>query len=596
MHIIGTSGHVDHGKTALIEALTGINTDRLPEEKKRGMTIDLGFAHFEGDGGEAVGVVDVPGHERFIRNMVAGAWSLSCAVLVVAGNEGWMQQTEDHARVLEAMGTGRIICALTKLDIIERASLDAVIQDLGRNLFRLFGKEIEILPVSSYTGEGIETLRRRILEILKTIPPRVEGRSGYIHIDRAFTVKGSGTVITGSLSGGEISAGDELTILPGGRKTKIRGIQSYHSSVVTAAPVSRVACNLQGIGKEEISRGFIAARDPDDFKIAGEFIVLWESMDGMTIRNHRELEIACGTGHYTGIIHFLRAEGFARIVLNKSVPVNWLGPCLFIQQGGSRILGKGRFIWAGATDRHFRIHLSSVLERYKIGEAIREEAVLRFLLQDWFAFSTEAENKSLEEFCSSEGIGFRTIGSTIVEEQRFRKEEKTLKDLYARPGGLSRAEVLHSRDIPAEVKEFLIQEGLRKNEVLLQGNILISPEQLEERSKLSPLGKKILKLLSRKKNSGLQLKEISDPGARTELRNLALAGKVVPLEDDIYFSAGYFSRLTTILLEGLEPGSTFTIPEAKEKTGLSRRYIIPVLNKMEDMGMVRRQDARRVVC
>ncbi len=596
MHIIGTSGHVDHGKTALIKALTGINADRLPEEKKRGMTIDLGFAHFEGDGREPVGVIDVPGHERFIRNMVAGAWSLSCAVLVVAGNEGWMQQTEDHARVLEAMGIDRIVCALTKIDITEKNSLASAAGEIRQNLFRIFGKEIEILPVSSLTGEGIEALRRKILDILKTIPPKREERSGYIHIDRAFTVKGSGTIITGSLSGGDISEGEELTILPGGQKTRVRGIQSYHSAVSTAQPVSRVACNLHGIKKEAISRGFIAARNPDDFKIAREFIVQWGEMDGMAIRNHRELEIACGTGHYTGIIHFLRTEGFARIVLKEDVPVNWLAPCLFIQQGGSLILGKGRFIWPGVTDRHFRIRLSSLLKRYAIGETVRKEAVLRFLLQQWFQTTAGGEKSCIEEFCSAEGIEVRIIGSTIIEEERFQKEAESLKDLYTRPGGLSRAEVLHSRDIPVEVKEFLIEEGLEKGEVLLQGNILIPPEQLEERSNLSPLGRKILKMLSQKKNSGLQLKEIRDPGAKTELRTLVLTGKVISLEDEIYFSSGYFSRLTTVLLEGLEPGSSFTIPEAKERTGLSRRYIIPVLNKMEELGMVKRRDNTRVVC
>ena len=205
-HIIGTSGHVDHGKTALIKALTGINADRLPEEKKRGMTIDLGFAHFQGEEGETVGVIDVPGHERFIRNMVAGAWSLSCAVLVVAGNEGWMQQTEDHARVLEAMGIENIICALTKIDIMEGKNLEPMSHEIRLNLSRIFEKKIEVVPLSSHTGEGIETLRRRILDILKNIPQKGSG-SAYIHIDRAFTVKGSGTVITGSLSGGEICEG-----------------------------------------------------------------------------------------------------------------------------------------------------------------------------------------------------------------------------------------------------------------------------------------------------------------------------------------------------------------------------------------------------
>ena len=186
MHIIGTSGHVDHGKTALIQALTGINADRLPEEKKRGMTIDLGFAHFEGTGGETVGVIDVPGHERFIRNMVAGAWSLSCAVLVVAANEGWMQQTEDHARVLEAMGTERLICGLTKSDLVEKSTLPSVMEEVRTNLYRVFQKEITIIPVSSLTGEGIEDLKSEILTILQTIPQKEEQALGLYSYGQGF--------------------------------------------------------------------------------------------------------------------------------------------------------------------------------------------------------------------------------------------------------------------------------------------------------------------------------------------------------------------------------------------------------------------------
>src|SRR5690554_1108338 len=165
-HIIGTSGHVDHGKTALIEALTGMNADRLPEEKQRGMTIDLGFAHFLDEQGRPVGVIDVPGHERFIRNMVSGAWSLSVAVLVIAGTEGWMQQSEDHARVLEAMGIPHIVCAITKTDLIDADTLDLATEMAKEELERIFNRAIPVMGVSSVTHEGIEDLKTKILSLL----------------------------------------------------------------------------------------------------------------------------------------------------------------------------------------------------------------------------------------------------------------------------------------------------------------------------------------------------------------------------------------------------------------------------------------------
>ena len=598
MHIIGTAGHVDHGKTALIQALTGINADRLPEEKKRGMTIDLGFAHFETPEGEAVGVIDVPGHERFIRNMVAGAWSLSCAVLVVAGNEGWMQQTEDHARVLEAMGIGEIVCALTKVDTIDDEFRELVSELVQENLTRIFRKEISIIPVSSLTGEGIDTLRAKIVELLRGMPEVKKQDSAFFHVDRVFTIKGAGTVVTGSLAGGELSEGEEISILPAGLKAKIRGIQSYYSSLKTAYPVSRVACNLQGIKKEEVSRGCVAARDPADFSCEREFIIQWEALDESrrAIRNHMELEIASGTGHYIGTIHFLKTEGFARIVLNEKIPVGSFNPCLFIQQGGYHILGKGRFIWAGETDRHFRIRLAEILKDYPVPEAISDEAVLRFMLKGWFTYASGAQKRTIKQFAATRSLKTREVQSTVVLEDFLLKEADRLTRLCSKPGGAGKAEYLQSGDIPLEIKEYLIDRGLTTYRIVQKDRILISPEQLDGDYGLSPLAKKIMNMLEKQKNAGLQLKEIPDPGARSELRNLARMEKVVALEGDIYFSRESFDALARVILEGLDAGTSFSIPEAKEKTGLTRRYMIPILNKMEEKGLVKRDGDSRVVC
>ena len=598
MHIIGTAGHIDHGKTALIEALTGINADRLPEEKKRGMTIDLGFAHFEGAGGEPVGVIDVPGHERFIRNMVAGAWSLSCAVLVIAGDEGWMPQTEDHARVLEAMGIGHIVCALTKIDITEADILDYVTESVKANLKRIFQKKIEILPVSPVTGEGIDELRGYLTDLLGSIPDRESAGPGFVHIDRVFTIKGSGTVITGSLSGGMISEGDEVTILPQGLKTKIRGIQSYHSAIQTAHPVSRVACNLQGIKKEEISRGCIAAADPDAFYTESEFIIQFEELDQdqKTIKNHMELELACGTGHYIGTIHFLRTPGFARIVLNEKISASWFDPFLLIRQGGHHILAKGRFIWASAGDRHFRIRLSSVLKQYPVPDTIRDESVLRFVLEQWYTFTSDSERRAIEAFAAAAKLEVRDAGGAVVLEERYQKELQQLYHLAARTGGVSRAAYLQTGDLPQAVKESLIAEALKGKKIAQKDQLLLSPEQLEQEAPITPLARRLLDTLSTYTQNGLQLKDIHDPGAKKELRNLTRLGKVVALEGDIYYSAENFKALADRILEGLAAGSSFSIPEAKERTGLSRRYMIPLLNRMEEDGMVRRDGDSRTVC
>ncbi len=594
-HIIGTSGHVDHGKTALIEALTGINADRLPEEKKRGMTIDLGFAHFFDECGRPVGVIDVPGHERFIRNMVSGAWSLSVAILVIAGTEGWMQQSEDHARVLEAMGIPNIVCAITKIDLIDADVLDLVTEMAKEELERVFKRDVPIMGVSSVTGEGIEDLKAKILSLLEQDKRVERHESGYLYIDRVFSVKGSGTVVTGSLSGGTISQGDELTILPSGITTKVRGIQSYHTSVETAMPTSRVALSLQGIKIEDVSRGCIVAVDPHEFQVEREFIIQFEVSEGRTIRNHMEIELATGTGHYIGKIHFLRTEGYARLILDEPIAVSWLDTCLFIQRGGYRILGKGRFVWTGATGKHFRNKFAQIVASYPIGESIEDESVLRLLINGWLKNSTASQKRVLKRFLARENIGHRIIHEVTILEDVLRTEAERFVQMASLPGGVTRAEFLQGEVVPLEVDEYLIERALATYQVLQREQVYLSADQLGTDYELSKLGKKIMRMLEDSEDTGLQLKELTDPGARKELRNLIRIEKVVPLEDDIYFSRERFDEMTKKILFGRKAGDVFSIPEAKERTGLSRRYMIPLLNKMEEMHLVRRDGDARIV-
>ncbi len=594
-HIIGTSGHVDHGKTALIEALTGINADRLPEEKKRGMTIDLGFAHFFDHNGDPVGVIDVPGHERFIRNMVSGAWSLSCALLVVAGTEGWMQQSEDHARVLEAMGIPQIICVITKADLIDEDVLALVTEMAGEELNRIFSRDITVLPVSSTTGEGIDRLKEHILKVLPSIQREERHESGYVCIDRVFSIKGSGTVVTGSLAGGSIAQGDELTILPSLITAKVRGIQSYHSSLETAYPTSRVALNLQGLKTGELSRGFIAAKNPAEFQVEREFIIQFSPLEGRKVRNHMEVEIAAGTGHSIGTIHYLRTEGYARLVLEQPIAVSWLDTCLFIQRGGYRILAKGRFVWSGATGKHFRNSFARTVASYPIGEKIEHEAVLRLMIDGCITASSASQKKVLKKFLTKEKINHRIIGDITILESNLLKESERLSALSTRPGGVTRAEFFQESSLPLKVGEYVIERALTTYEVTSKDQVLLSPDQLGGNYGLSVLGKKIMKMLEDQSDKGLQLKEVTESGARKELRNLIRIEKVVPLEGDIYFTKERFDELCERILSGRKKDEIFSIPEAKERTGLSRRYMLPLLNKMEEKGLVERRGDNRIV-
>ena len=236
--IVATAGHVDHGKTSLVRGLTGVDTDRLPEEKRRGMSIDLGFAYLPLPGREPIAFVDVPGHERFVRNMAAGVPGIDLALLVVAADDGPMPQTREHLAILEHLGAPRLLAVLTKVDRVspERAALAA---DEIRSLLdegRFAGAEI--LRVSSASGEGMAALRERLAAFAQSVPPRATAQRFRMHVDRAFVIDGLGLVATGTVASGAVAAGDEVQVLPAGRKVRVRSLRanSGEASRATAGP------------------------------------------------------------------------------------------------------------------------------------------------------------------------------------------------------------------------------------------------------------------------------------------------------------------------------------------------------------------------
>lgn len=253
--IIGTAGHVDHGKTCLIRALTGIDTDRLEEEKKRGITIELGFAYLDLPDGSRAGIIDVPGHERFIKNMLAGAGGIDMALLVVAADEGVMPQTREHLGILSMLGIQSGIVALTKSDLVEADWLEFVADDIRGELKGTFLQDAPIVPVSANTGDGVDVLKREIFRTIETVRPKNIERSFRIPVDRVFTVKGFGTVITGTLIEGALSVGDPVEIYPNGALTKVRNLQVHGQDVEKAFAGQRVAVNLAAMKKDELERG-----------------------------------------------------------------------------------------------------------------------------------------------------------------------------------------------------------------------------------------------------------------------------------------------------------------------------------------------------
>ncbi len=256
LFVVGTAGHIDHGKSALVKALTGIDPDRLEEEKRRGMTIDLGFAHFDLPSGRRVGIVDVPGHERLIKNMLAGATGIDLVLLVIAADEGVMPQTREHLDILRFLPVRAGIVVLNKIDLVNDPSwLSLIKEDVTTLAAGTFLEGAPVVEVSAKTGQGIDALAETMDRLLDRIPARQAGAPVRLPIDRVFTIAGFGTVVTGTLWSGRIAAGDTLEILPPGKTIRVRGVQSHSQAVPVGIAGSRVAVNLAGVEKDEIARG-----------------------------------------------------------------------------------------------------------------------------------------------------------------------------------------------------------------------------------------------------------------------------------------------------------------------------------------------------
>lgn len=260
MFVLGTAGHIDHGKSVLVQALTGIDPDRLREEKERGMTIDLGFAWLKLPSGQEVGIVDVPGHERFIKNMLAGVGGIDLALLIVAANEGVMPQTREHLAILDLLGIQRGIVVITKKDLVDEEWLGLVRMDIEELISPTSLSQSPIIAVSAVTGEGLPELVSAMDELLSSTEPRKDTGRPRLPIDRVFTIAGSGTIVTGTLIDSSLSLGQEVEIVPPGLKSRIRGLQTHKARLNTATPGSRVAANLVGIATSQLQRGDVLTK------------------------------------------------------------------------------------------------------------------------------------------------------------------------------------------------------------------------------------------------------------------------------------------------------------------------------------------------
>ena len=602
MHVIGTAGHVDHGKTLLIEALTGINADRLPEEKRRGLTIDLGFAHFFTPEGEPVGVIDVPGHERFIRNMVAGAWSLDLALLTVAADDGWMQQSSDHTRVLHLMGVPRLIAVITKADLASPEKIDRIGEQVAGECSRIGFAEVPVIAVSARNGQGIDELKSLILRELaqpaepgRPVGPSSGGRGvARLYVDRVFSIRGSGLVVTGSLRDGSLQRGQELLLLPKQRRVRIRGLQSYYEDRERVEPTSRVAINLSGVDTGQIARGDLLCEREAAFRVVKEFILRLMPSPGSdgapSFKRDIEAEIAVGTGHQIARLNRFAAGNLLRIRLNRAIALQWNQPAVLIQHGGSTILGGGRVLWLGKTGKQRRLRLSELEPTLKTEPGPEDLSRLKLALDGAIA-PEEAENLELSADLRRSTV---ELEGWIVSKAYRDRLGGQIRELAAAPGGVRIDELATKlRDEPQALLRLVAGKLAAGGELALRGGILF-PEGAGV-PQVSPMGRQLLRDLQSGGVLGLELSKLKIAGARKELRNLVRTDLAVALDGDIYYAKQVYLDLVRSCLAGLEVGGILTIARTKEQTRLSRKYVIPLLNRMERDGFVKRSGDERVV-
>jgi selenocysteine-specific elongation factor len=614
MFVIGTAGHIDHGKSVLIKALTGIDPDRLLEEKERGMTIDLGFAWLKLPGGQEVGVVDVPGHERFVRNMLAGVGGIDLALLVVAADEGVMPQTREHLAILDLLDITKGIVVVTKKDLVDEELLSLVKLEIEEMVKSTSLAGSPIVAVSAISGEGMADLVAAIDRVLASAEPRKDVGRPRLMIDRAFTIAGSGTVVTGTLVDGSLTVGQEVEILPSGLKARLRGLQTHKTRIDTANPGSRVAANLTGVATAQLERG--------DVLTAPGWLVTTTRMDirlRMLANLKHPLRHGTAVGFFTGAaevsakVHLLEKEkldsgdiSWAQLTLAK--PVALVKGDHFIIRSPMDTLGGGVIVESQAV-RHRRFR-PDVIQNLKF----RAEGTV-----DDMVFATLEANQPLEPEelavkCDLATEETRSIIDSLVNdgkvvvvgqekqgilftrsgwEQLAKRAEDVVKNYHQKfptRAGISKGEL--SSKLKLAPTSAALQKLFQSGVLLEEGATVHLPShqiQLSQRQQ----EKVDTFLRALKENPFSPTGEIV---LEPDLINLLInRQQVVKVSDGVFFSAAAYKEMVNKVTAYARQKGKVTLAEVRDMLGTSRKYAQALLEYMDEKKITRRVGDERIL-
>lgn len=623
---LGTAGHIDHGKTTLVRALTGVDTDRLAEEKRRGITIDLGFARMPLAGGIELGVVDVPGHEAFVRNMLAGATGIDLVLLVVAADEGVMPQTREHLAIVELLGVRGGVVAITKTDLVDPDWLDLVGAELKERLANTPFAAAPLVPVSAETGAGLDELRSALCRVAAAVADRDVGNLFRLPVDRVFTVRGTGTVVTGTLWSGRIARDETVRLLPSGDTARVRGIQVHGRDVTEATAGQRVALALVGVGRDDITRGCTLVGDRAWEPSRMLTVRLRTLADtGWAIEQRQRIRFHLGTAEVMGRVMVLDGPGIAPgdtgwAQLRLEAPIVARAGDRFVVRSYSPVTTiAGGIVLEPVPPKRRRLEAAdrARLETAVAGSAPDGVAALAELAA-WAG--SPIERLSIESPQSPATIaatvdrldgerliraGGRIFAAAIAE----RAEALFLDTIDAahaaqplRPG-MDREELRRAlpTDAPAELREWTLARMLDRGVLAARGGLVartgFRPHMNQEQQGIRD---RILAILE---GGGLTPPPLSEmPPALREHRDFPALVRLLEYEDriaaltpDLYLVRSAINDAVETVRRVLGAGPGFTPAEFKTVLPVSRKYLIPLLEYFDRTGITARRGDSRVL-
>ncbi|HVF38988.1 MAG TPA: selenocysteine-specific translation elongation factor [Gemmatimonadaceae bacterium] len=608
--IVGTAGHIDHGKTPLVKALTGVDTDRLPEEKKRGITIDLGFAPLTLDGFDTIGIVDVPGHEAFVRTMLAGASGIDLALLVIAADEGVMPQTREHLEILSLLDIQHAVVALTKSDLVDADWIALVSADVSELLSPTAYASAAIVAVSAASGAGIPELRKAIAMAASVVEERRSATDVFrMPVDRAFTMKGTGTVVTGTVWSGKVLRDDTVMLYPGGRELRVRGVQRYGASVNEAAAGGRAAIALAGCDVDDISRGSVLISKKEWVPTTSIEAVIEISGDTSRITPRTRLRFHLGTTEASARIipesNNSSSGGIVcRVVLAE--PVIARGGDRFVLRlpSPARTVGGGTVLDPYPPTRKRRSRTTPLSDLHNLLSRILERSDKKGIAIGTLPIRTGLPPSEIEVAVGAheaERVGAHVYSRAILDElaAAILSVLESHAATYPLEPGVSLQTMRATLDTRADVIDHVLDRLKKAGRVELAGALAKLPGGSSE---LAPKDRAISDGLFEEISNGRmeppsvdELTKQFGGKAPALLRKLEREGRLAKIADDRYYTTPVVLEMVGAFRSRLESGRVYSPAELKAVLGVSRKYLIPFLEFCDRSGVTERRAEGRVL-